>query len=163
AAAAPALVEFAASGHDGDPDADLADRALAALALVAPTQAAPLLARDLGRRPRALDAAAGFRAPADSPFPFDAELLAAVRAPLAVARALYELNGESTALLAGLAQGLSGGHRGVADAAQVAGELGAEAAPLAPALREAVSGTDAPHISPVLDADTAVAAALWQI
>ncbi|WP_331737950.1 hypothetical protein [Streptomyces sp. NBC_01276] len=60
-------------------DDDHADRALAALVLVAPAQSAPLLAAGLGRRPRALDAAAGFRSAGDSAFPYDGELLDAVR------------------------------------------------------------------------------------
>ncbi|WP_354644607.1 hypothetical protein [Kitasatospora camelliae] len=76
AEAAPVLAELAAR-----PDDEAADRALAVLVRVAPRQAAPLLARDLDRRPRALDAAGDFLAPA---FPFDPALLAAVRARLAV-------------------------------------------------------------------------------
>ncbi|MGW3043361.1 HEAT repeat domain-containing protein [Kitasatospora sp. NPDC001159] len=74
--AAPVLAELAAQ-----PDDEAADRALAVLVRVAPCQAAPLLARDLHRRPHALDAAGGFHAPA---FPCDPELLAAVRERLAV-------------------------------------------------------------------------------
>ncbi|MQS16636.1 HEAT repeat domain-containing protein [Streptomyces kaniharaensis] len=74
AEAAPVLAELAAQ-----PDDEAADQALAVLVRVAPRQAAPLLARDLDRRPRALDAAGGFQAPA---FPFDPALLAAVRARL---------------------------------------------------------------------------------
>ncbi|MFF4696129.1 hypothetical protein [Streptomyces chattanoogensis] len=233
--AAPALAALASGGKDGGSGgADLADRALEALVAVAPLRAAPLLARSLGRRPRGLDAAAGFRAPADAPFPFDAELLAAVRArltetdpqgseaaqltrlltqwgerastalpelyaalprfpqwaapavvavcppaerrsaadavrkaagdgPLAVAWALYELTGESSALLRELAQRLVDGSGEVAEAARLAGELGAEAAELAAALRGALSDAAAPLTSPVLDADVAVAVALWQI
>ncbi|MEU3462000.1 hypothetical protein ABZ721_18925 [Streptomyces sp. NPDC006733] len=75
AQAAPALAELAAQ-----PDDEAADRALAVLVRVAPRQAAPLLARNLDRRPRALDAAGDFHAPA---FPFDPALLAAVRTRLA--------------------------------------------------------------------------------
>ncbi|TQJ85389.1 HEAT repeat domain-containing protein [Streptomyces sp. SLBN-31] len=75
AEAAPALAELAAQ-----PDDEEADQALAVLVRVAPRQAVPLLARDLGRRPRALDAAADFHAPA---FPFGPGLLAAVRTRLA--------------------------------------------------------------------------------
>lgn len=77
ASAAPAL-EALAEGNG-----DLADRALAVLAVAAPERAAPLLARDLGGRPRALDAVAGFRAPAGGRFPFVPELLEAVRERLA--------------------------------------------------------------------------------
>ncbi|MFF2078432.1 HEAT repeat domain-containing protein [Kitasatospora sp. NPDC058162] len=71
AAAAPALAALAEQSED-----KAADRALAVLVRVAPRQAAPLLARDLARRPRALAAAGGFRAPE---FPFDPALVAAVR------------------------------------------------------------------------------------
>ncbi len=48
-----------------------------------PQQSAPLLAADLGQRPRAFDAAAGFRSPEDSAFPYHGELLDAVRDRLA--------------------------------------------------------------------------------
>ncbi|MFF4399494.1 hypothetical protein [Streptomyces sp. NPDC001480] len=81
APAADALAPLA--GRNLDQDDDHADRALAALVLVAPAQAAPLLAAGIERRPRALDAAAGFRRPKDSAFPFDGELLDAVRDRLA--------------------------------------------------------------------------------
>lgn len=76
------------AGRNPDHDDDHADRALAALVLVAPAQSAPLLAAGLGRRPRALDAAAGFRSPADSAFPYSGELLDAVRDRLARPEAL---------------------------------------------------------------------------
>ncbi|MER7690967.1 hypothetical protein [Streptomyces sp. NPDC097610] len=65
AAAAAADVLAPLVGRNPEQADDHADRALAALALVAPTQASPLLAGGLGRRPRALDAAAGFLRPAD--------------------------------------------------------------------------------------------------
>ncbi|WNI20479.1 hypothetical protein [Streptomyces sp. ITFR-16] len=67
------------AGRNPDEDDDHADRALAALVLVAPEQAAPLLAAGLGRRPRALAAVAGFRSPAAFALPCDAALLDAVR------------------------------------------------------------------------------------
>ncbi|MEV5201476.1 hypothetical protein [Streptomyces sp. NPDC053720] len=78
AAAAPVLVRLAAGA--GDP----ADCALEALVAVAPDRAAPLLARDLGRRPRALRAACGFliEGTADSAFPYDSALLDAIRTRL---------------------------------------------------------------------------------
>lgn len=76
------------AGRNPDHDDDHADRALAALVLVAPAQAAPLLAAGLGRRPRALDAAAGFRSPEDFAFPYSGELLDAVRDRLARLEAL---------------------------------------------------------------------------
>ncbi|MFD7533050.1 hypothetical protein ACFV8E_36535 [Streptomyces sp. NPDC059849] len=78
AAAVPALVRLAAG--EGDP----ADRALEALVAVAPDLAAPLLARDLGRCPRALRAACGFLidGTADSSFPYDPALFDAIRARL---------------------------------------------------------------------------------
>ncbi|MCM1965809.1 hypothetical protein [Streptomyces sp. G1] len=66
------------AGRNPGRDDDAADRALAALVLVAPAQAARLLAAGLGRRPRALDAAAGFRRTTDPAFPYDDELLEAV-------------------------------------------------------------------------------------
>ncbi|OIJ85098.1 hypothetical protein BIV25_44955 [Streptomyces sp. MUSC 14] len=75
AEAAPVLAQLAAQ-----PDDEAADQALAVLVRVAPRQAAPLLARGLDRRPRALGVAADFQAPA---FPFDPALLAAVRTRLA--------------------------------------------------------------------------------
>jgi hypothetical protein len=232
AQAAPALAELAEADDD-----DLADRALGVLALVAPDRAAPLLARDLGKRPWGLDAAAGFRAPQDVPFPFHPELLSAVRArlaeddltgnepiqlmrllrqwggraagalpdlyelltrfplpaapavaaiaaecppgerrraaqvlraqapdgPLPVAEAHYELTGETDVLLARLAKELSDASGDTARAAQVAGRLGAVATELADALRGALSGADARDVSPVLDADVALADALWRI
>ncbi|MGW1407652.1 hypothetical protein [Streptomyces sp. NPDC002403] len=78
AAAVPALVRLA--GGEGDP----ADRALEVLVAVAPDRAAPLLARELGRRPRALGAACGFlgAGEAGTSFPYDAALLDAIRARL---------------------------------------------------------------------------------
>ncbi|MFF3617568.1 hypothetical protein [Streptomyces sp. NPDC002580] len=82
--AAPAADVLAPlAGRNPDQDDDHADRALAALVLVAPAQAAPLLAAAIARRPRALDAAAGFRSPKGSAFPYDGELLDAVRDRLA--------------------------------------------------------------------------------
>ncbi|MEE1938282.1 hypothetical protein V1L54_02450 [Streptomyces sp. TRM 70361] len=86
APAVPALAALAAgeAEREGAGDDELADRALAVLAVADPERAAPLLARDLAGRPRALDAAAGFRAPDGAPpFPFTPELLDAVRARLA--------------------------------------------------------------------------------
>ncbi|MCX4844265.1 hypothetical protein [Streptomyces sp. NBC_00893] len=81
AAAAPALARIAAG--EGDP----ADRALEALVAVDPDRAAPLLARDLERRPRALRAACGFlfAGAAGASFPYDPELLDAIRTRLAAA------------------------------------------------------------------------------
>ncbi|OEJ35294.1 hypothetical protein BGK67_31935 [Streptomyces subrutilus] len=76
------------AGRNPDHYDDHADRALAALVLVAPAQAAPLLAAGLGRRPRALDAAAGFGSPEDFAFPYSGELLDAVRDRLARPEAL---------------------------------------------------------------------------
>ncbi|MFD5892811.1 hypothetical protein [Streptomyces sp. NPDC060366] len=86
APAVPALETIAAEGGE------LADRALAALVLTDPERAAPLLAADLTRRPKALDAAAKLspasrtgdaRAGDPDPFPYTPELLDAVRARLA--------------------------------------------------------------------------------
>ncbi|MFG2621261.1 HEAT repeat domain-containing protein [Streptomyces sp. NPDC048507] len=87
--AAPAADALAGlAGRDPDRDDDHADRALAALVLVAPARAVPYLTAGLGRRPRALDAAAGLRSPADSPFPYDPGLLDAVRDRLSRPEAL---------------------------------------------------------------------------
>ncbi|MET9919391.1 hypothetical protein ABZZ04_20155 [Streptomyces sp. NPDC006435] len=78
--AAPELARIA--GGEGDP----ADCALETLVLVAPDLAAPLLARDLGRRPRALRAVGGplFGVVVGiRPLPCDEALLAAIRVRLA--------------------------------------------------------------------------------
>ncbi|MDG9683575.1 HEAT repeat domain-containing protein [Streptomyces sp. DH18] len=64
-------------------DGDTADRALEALLAVDPVRAASLLARDLERRPRALQAASGGFADSLPVVPYDPELLAAVRRRLA--------------------------------------------------------------------------------
>ncbi|MFI0937375.1 HEAT repeat domain-containing protein [Streptomyces sp. NPDC021020] len=243
AAAAPVLVELAAQ-----PDDKAADQALAALVLVAPQAAAPLLAQALGRRPRAVQCAAGSHAPADAPFPFDPELLAAVRARLAakvlecpdgcegcgcsttedhndtamlvhllrqwgpravealpelcavlprfhyaataitavaagigseqreqaatalracarklfVAQALYELTGETGPLLAAAEAALATGARGAAEGARALAGLGPAAAHLAPALRTALGRTVDRDTVPEVDADLALALALWR-
>ncbi|MFE2323313.1 hypothetical protein ACFXD5_05190, partial [Streptomyces sp. NPDC059385] len=241
APAADVLVPLARRNPDHDDDH--ADRALAALVLVAPARSAPLLAAGLGRRPRALDAAAGFRSTDDSAFPYDDELLGAVRhrlarpealsgnepgqltnllagwgadaapalselcaalphfpgqaaraiasvvadcapadcAPadraravtslravtaeqgvLAVAKALYDLDGEIAPLLHCLEQDLRRGAGRLKEAARTAGALGPRAAALAPALRDALDVTDDATTS-ALDTDTALAEALWHV
>ncbi|MFF3458946.1 HEAT repeat domain-containing protein [Streptomyces sp. NPDC002730] len=77
APAAPALAALVAA------DGELADRALEVLVRVAPEQAAPLLARDLADRPRALGAACGFRGVRPAPsISYDSELLDAIRTRL---------------------------------------------------------------------------------
>ncbi|MFB7534221.1 hypothetical protein ACFC0C_39610 [Streptomyces sp. NPDC056178] len=78
AATAPVLARLAAG------EGDRADRALEALVAVAPERAAPLLARDLGQRPRALGEACGFPTgrTADASFPYDRALLDAIRTRL---------------------------------------------------------------------------------
>ncbi|MER6319070.1 hypothetical protein ABT237_35750 [Streptomyces sp. NPDC001581] len=226
------------AGRNPDHDDAPADRALAALVLVAPAQSAPLLAAGLGRRPRALDAASGFRSPEDSAFPYSGELLDAVRDRLArpealsgneprqltnllagwgaeaasalpelcatlphfpgqaapaiasvaadcaptdraravtslravaaeqgvlpAAKALHDLDGEIAPLLHCLEQDLRRGAGQLREAARMAGALGPRAAALAPALREALSGTDGDS-TPALDTDTALAEALWRV
>ncbi|MFE5773312.1 hypothetical protein ACFQ7O_33725 [Streptomyces sp. NPDC056485] len=211
---------------------------LAALVLIAPAQSAPLLAAGLGRRPRALDAAAGFRSTEDSAFPYSGDLLAAVRDRLArpealsgnepwqltnllagwgaeaapalpelrgalphfpgqaaraiasvaadcapadraravtslravaaelrvlpAAKALHDLDGDITPLLHCLEQDLRRGTSQLREAARMAGALGPRAAALAPALREALTGTDG-DTTPALDTDTALAEALWRV
>ncbi|MFD7494313.1 hypothetical protein ACFV8T_18155 [Streptomyces sp. NPDC059832] len=76
--AVPVLARLAAG--EGDP----ADRALEVLVAVAPDRAAPLLARDLGRRPRALGAACGLLngGTAGTSLPYDPALLDAIRTRL---------------------------------------------------------------------------------
>ncbi|MGW7328686.1 hypothetical protein ACWGIU_08805 [Streptomyces sp. NPDC054840] len=235
APAADVLVPLA--GRNAKHDDDHADRALAALVLVAPAQSAPLLAAGLGCRPRALDAAAGFRSPEDSAFPYSGELLDAIRHRLAqpallsgnepwqltnllagwgaeaapalpelcaalphfpgqaaraiasvadcapadraravtslralaaeqgvlpAAKALHDLDGEIAPLLHCLEQDLQRGASQVREAARMAGALGPRAAALAPALREALNGTDG-DTTPALDTDTALAEALWRV
>ncbi|MFE5897084.1 hypothetical protein ACFQ67_06640 [Streptomyces sp. NPDC056488] len=80
-AAADVLLPLA--GRNPDRADDHADRALEALVLVAPAQAAPLLAAGLGHRPRALGATTGLLDPQHHAFPYDSGLLDAVRARLA--------------------------------------------------------------------------------
>lgn len=233
AQAGPVLAEMAAR------DDDRADQALAALVDVDPGLAVPLLARDLARRPRALDAACGgaFGTPR---VPCDADLLAAVRARLAepgalggqepyrfaalleswgseaasalpdvlaalgtfpqqmtralavvrtpedraaagealrgearsgrregrlgAAEALHELTDEAEPLLTVLAERLEDGDpHGRREAASLAAGLGPRAAVLLPALSAAVSDPAADRTTPELDADIAVAEALWRI
>ncbi|WP_328946130.1 hypothetical protein OG259_36470 [Streptomyces sp. NBC_00250] len=78
--AAPAADVLAPlAGRNPRENDDHADRALAALVLVAPAQALPLLAAGLGHRPRALGAITGLRKPAGPALPFDKGLLDAVR------------------------------------------------------------------------------------
>ncbi|MFE2851991.1 hypothetical protein ACFXJO_12760 [Streptomyces lavendulae] len=226
------------AGRHPDHDDDHADRALAALVLVAPAQSAPLLAAGLGRRPRALDAAAGFRSTEDSAFPYSGDLLDAVRDRLArpealsgnepwqltnllagwgaeaapalpelctalphfpgqaaraiasvaadcapadraqavtslravaaeqgvlpAAKALHDLDGDIAPLLHCLEQDLRRGTSQLREAARIAGALGPLAAALAPALREALTGTNG-DTTPALDTDTALAEALWRV
>ncbi|MFE3764278.1 hypothetical protein ACFXPI_21265 [Streptomyces sp. NPDC059104] len=101
--AAPAADVLAPlAGRNPHEDDDHADRALAALVLVAPARAVPLLAAGLGRRPRALDAATGPRNPAARALPFDGDLLDAVRGRLSRPEAL---NGNEPSQLTGLLAG----------------------------------------------------------
>ncbi|MFB8167547.1 hypothetical protein ACFC60_06280 [Kitasatospora purpeofusca] len=81
AAAPTADVLLPLASRAPEQDDDPADRALAALVLVTPDLATPLLAAGLGRRPRALDAATALRSP-DHAFPYDHDLLTAVRTRL---------------------------------------------------------------------------------
>ncbi|WP_330238799.1 hypothetical protein [Streptomyces sp. NBC_00525] len=98
--AADVLAPLAARRPDLEDDD--ADRALAALVLVAPERAAPLLAAGLGRRPRALDAATGLWDAEAAPFPFDGDLLDAVRSRLSRPASLSGNEpGQLTGLLAG--------------------------------------------------------------
>ncbi|MFD6275527.1 hypothetical protein ACFWFI_08145 [Streptomyces sp. NPDC060209] len=232
AEAGPLLAELA-SRDDGQ-----ADQALAALVDVDTDRAVPFLARDLARRPRALDAACGGLL--GSPrVPCDAALLTAVRARLAepdalsgqepyryaalleawgsrassalpevlaalgkfpqqmtravaavcgpedratagrvlrrearsgqegrlaAARVLFELTDEAQPLLTVLAERLADGDaHGVREAASVAAAMGPRAAGLLAALSAATSDPAANRTVPDLDADVAVAEALWRI
>ncbi|MFK0013259.1 hypothetical protein [Streptomyces sp. NPDC091027] len=244
AEAAPLLTELAAQSDD-----EAADQALATLVLVAPEAAAPLLARTLGRRPYALQCAAGSHASAGAPFPYDAELLSAVRARLAaralerpetrkecgcpatadrddtaalvhllrqwgpqavealpelcatlprfhhaataitsvaahlgpqqreqaatalraeaerlfVARALYELTGETGPLFAAAEAAIATGGRGRAEGANAVAELGPAAARIAPALRAALEHTLDQDATADVETELALALALWRI
>ncbi|MFH7595661.1 hypothetical protein WDV06_11245 [Streptomyces racemochromogenes] len=240
AAAEPAAPVLAAlAGRHPEEEDDLADRVLAALVRIDPGLAAPLLARALGHRPRALGAAAGLLSAPDPAFPYDPALLDAVRrrfarpesvdgreawqlanllagwgpraagalpevmtalrrhqrqtAPavaalaarlppaeraraagalrtaaaqdeaLSVAGALYELTGDAEVLLERIARQLAGDHHEVMRAAEAAGGLGPLASPLVPLLRAALSDPGAAPVLPALDADRALAEALWHI
>lgn len=132
-------------------------------ALAAP--ALPELCALLPRHPQAADAIAAIHGAevAAGPFVVDALRAAADGGPLVVARALHRWTGETPELLRRLEKELAGGPEAVTPAAGAAGELGAVAAPLVPALRAAPSGADAAGTTSVLDADTAIAEALWRI
>ncbi|MGA5820370.1 hypothetical protein ACPC54_21185 [Kitasatospora sp. NPDC094028] len=238
AEAVPLLAELAAQ-----PDEEAADQALAALMLMAPGAAAPLLARALGRRPGAM------RRASEVTVPFDPELFAAVRARLAakapersedgkacgcstteehndiaglvhllqrwgpaaaealpelaavlprfhyaataitavaagagperreqaaaalragagkllVAQALHELTGETGPLFAAAGTELAAGPRAVAEAARAVADLGPAAAHLAPALRAVLTRAIERDTTPEVEADLAVALALWRL
>ncbi|MFE7134401.1 HEAT repeat domain-containing protein [Streptomyces sp. NPDC057638] len=92
APAAPALAALAAEGGE------LADRALALLVELAPDRAAPLLARDLGARTRALTAASGGHRRA-AVIPYAPELLNAVRIRLTAPGAEELTSAEADRLL----------------------------------------------------------------
>ncbi|MFJ2872338.1 hypothetical protein [Streptomyces sp. NPDC087298] len=233
-AAAPVLALLAEG--EGDP----ADRALEALVVVAPERAAPLLARDLGRRPRALGAACGFLTggTSETTFPYDSALLDAIRTrlgadgldayepvrlasllvawgsraaaalpelrsalprfPAALPRALAAvcppehraataelltaaarsgpeegrlpaaqavrgLTGETGPLSAAVAAQCARDGHAVREAADLAAELGPEAAGLVPALRSALGGPADGRNVPQLEGDIAIASALWRI
>ncbi|MFI8347645.1 hypothetical protein [Streptomyces sp. NPDC085596] len=87
---------------------------------------------------------------------------AAEQGALPAAQALYDLGGEPALLLGCLEEALRGGVRGLRDAAAAAGVLGHQGAPLVPALRAALSGSSG-DTTPALDADTALAEALWRV
>lgn len=93
----------------------------------------------------------------------EAGAVAADDGALPCARALHALTGDDAPLLDQLARRLTAGPREVAEAASAAAELGPRAASLAPALRAALSDPGGDPVHPVLDADTAIAAALWSI
>ncbi|MFD8985055.1 hypothetical protein [Streptomyces sp. NPDC059564] len=66
-------------------------------------------------------------------------------------------------MLSRLTQRLTRGSGELREAAAAAGELGPRAVSLVPALRAALGGPDGGTTTPDLDADTAVAEALWRI
>ncbi|MFI1015221.1 HEAT repeat domain-containing protein [Streptomyces sp. NPDC020965] len=102
APAAPAIARLATDGGE------LADRALEVLVRVAPEQAAPLLARDLGHRTRALAAAVGGPGARPArPIPYAPELLNAIRIRLSGTGA-DELTGPEPSQLTGLLTGWGG-------------------------------------------------------
>ncbi|MQS36030.1 HEAT repeat domain-containing protein [Streptomyces katsurahamanus] len=100
AGAAPALAALAAM--DGEP----ADRALEVLVRVAPEQAGPLLARDLGRRERTMRAVTGLSGLRPAlPLPYGPELVNAIRIRLTEIAGSDEPRGGDAAELAVLLLG----------------------------------------------------------
>ncbi|MFI7359906.1 hypothetical protein ACIBTP_39005 [Streptomyces avidinii] len=91
-----------------------------------------------------------------------ARVVAAEQEVLPAAKALHDLDGEIAPLLHCLEQDLRRGAGQLSEAARMMGALGPRAAALAPALREALSGTDG-DTTPALDTDTALAEALWRV
>ncbi|GAA2925937.1 hypothetical protein ACFPN0_28040 [Kitasatospora cinereorecta] len=84
-------------------------------------------------------------------------------ARLAAARALWQLTDDAGPLLTVLAVQLTGDGGRVREAAAAAAELGPKAAELVPALVAAVSAPGPARVIPHLDADVAIAEALWRI
>ncbi|MFH9612674.1 hypothetical protein ACH4MM_02705 [Streptomyces pratensis] len=83
---------------------------------------------------------------------------------LGAARALYEMTDDAEPLLYLLAERLTdGGRDGAREAASAAAGLGPRAAELLPLLRAAVSDPGSNRTVPDLDADVAIAEALWRI
>ncbi|MGW4231103.1 hypothetical protein ACWEF9_17705 [Streptomyces sp. NPDC004980] len=84
-------------------------------------------------------------------------------ARLAAARAVWQLTDDTGPSLIVLAAQLTGDGSRIREAATAAAELGPRAAELVPALIAAASAPGASRIVPHLDADVAIADALWRI
>ncbi|MFD9502204.1 hypothetical protein [Streptomyces sp. NPDC060035] len=84
-------------------------------------------------------------------------------ARLAAARAVWQLTDDAGPLLTVLAAQLTGDGGRVREAASAAAELGPQAAELVPALVAAASTPGTGRVIPHLDADVAIAEALWRI
>ncbi|MFF7987302.1 hypothetical protein ACFZDK_50930 [Streptomyces sp. NPDC007901] len=117
-----------------------------------------------GQAAQAIASVAGGLAPTDRARAVAVSLVRerAEQGVLPVAKALYDLTGESAPLLHCLERELRGGAGQLRDAARTAGALGLRGAALAPALREALS-SPADDTTPALDKDTEVAEALWRV
>lgn len=165
---APAAPELAALVTTAG---DLADRALAVLARVAPEQATPLLARDLDHRSRTLAAVSGTRGHRQGlRLPYAPELLNAIRIRLTTLVGAEEVKDHEPAELTQLLQ--SWGPRAVAALPELANAL--ERFPLViPAALAAICppenrDTTAELLrraakSPELDGACAAAEALWRL
>lgn len=88
---------------------------------------------------------------------------AADQGSIPAAKAVFDLAGEHEPLLRCLDRDIRLGGRGLTEAAGQPGPLGTRAAELAPVLRAALAGWGGGMGTPTLDADIAIAGALWHI